>query len=278
MVRQVWIAAATALVGIVAVALLVLGAFATGGTPARPTPVWLVAQPFAHRGLHDSLNRPENSLAAFEGAVQRGFGVELDVRLSSDGVPVVVHDANLERTTGVRSPVSELDAARIQALRLEGTSQHVPTLAEALAVIDGNVPVLIEVKNQGDVGPLEDAIAREIADYSGPVAVMSFNPYSVARFRTIAPGVVRGQLSSRLKGEDLAIYEKLALRLLLMNWKSRPDFIAYEVEAVPSMTTLGQRFHGRPLLLWTANTAEDTLKAQRFGDNVIANPGGLPKP
>lgn len=274
--RRMWVAIAVAAATLVTFAFVVLGAVLTGGSPGRPVPDWLLAQPFAHRGLHDRPSRPENSLAAFEAAARRGVGVELDVHLSRDGVPIVIHDDDLMRMTGYAAKVSDLTVDRINGLSLLESGQRVPSLAQALRVIDGRVPLLIEIKNEGDVGALEDAVAEEIMDYEGNVAVMSFNPYSVARIAVKAPDVPRGQLSSRFKGEDLALYKKFVLRHLFMNWKSRPDFVAYEISSVPSVTTFMQRLRGRPLILWTSESPADTVRAVSLADNVIANPPGLP--
>ncbi|HET6351066.1 MAG TPA: glycerophosphodiester phosphodiesterase family protein [Coriobacteriia bacterium] len=271
-----WVAIAVGSAALVTIAFVVLGAVLTGGSPERPVPDWLLARPFAHRGLHDRPSRPENSLSAFEAAARRGVGVELDVHLSRDGVPIVMHDDDLMRMTGYAAKVSDLTVDRINSLSLLDSGQRVPTLAQALRVIDGRVPLLIEIKNEGDVGELEDAVADTIKGYEGNVAIMSFNPYSVARVAVKAPEVPRGQLSGRFKGEDLALYKKVMLRCLFMNWKSRSDFVAYEIGSVPSVTTFMQRLRGRPLIVWTSESPADTVRAVRLADNVIANPLGLP--
>lgn len=262
---------------VLSVVFLVLGAVATGGSSHRPVPGWLTERPFAHRGLHDRLSRPENSLAAFDAAASAGYGVELDVHLSKDGIPIVIHDDDLLRVTGDPRKASEVRVAELAAIPLIGSEERIPTLRQALIVIDSRVPVLIEVKNPEEIGPLEDAVSDAIADYEGDIAIMSFNPFIVAHFRQSSPGTLRGQLSSRLKGEDVSWYERIVLRTLMMNWKSRPDFVAYDLNAMPSPTTFMQRLRGRTLLAWTVDNAADAAKAERIADNVIANPGGLPR-
>lgn len=258
--------------------LLVAGfAFATGGRPAREPAAFITAGPIAHRGLwSDSPETPENSLAAFAEAAANGYAIELDVRLSADGAVMVIHDDDIERMTGVPGSVSEMTATDLQALGLFDGSQIIPTLPEVLTLVDGRVPVFIEIKNTGQIGPLEDAVARLLNSYEGEVAVMSFNPYSLGRIASAAPDVSRGQLASAFEGEDLEWYETLLLRNLMMNWTSRPDFIAYDIAELPSFSTQLQQLRGRPLLGWTAKTRAERIAAEELVDAVICDPHALP--
>lgn len=251
-------------------------AFATGGTPNREPAAWLTAQKYAHRGLWtEGPEAPEDSLAAFDAAVAAGYGVELDVHLSADGVPVVFHDVDLERMTGEPGSVAELTVAELQEHRLLGGDETIPTLEEALAVIDARVPLLVEIKNEGEVGALEDAVAEVLSAYDGDVAVMSFNPYSLARVAEVAPEIVRGQLASRFKDEDLPWYQKLLLANMMMSWTSKPDFIAYDIDALPCPGVTVQTWRGRPILGWTIDDAEELAHAERYCDGFICDPGAL---
>lgn len=251
--------------------------FATGGVPDREVPAWVTAQPIAHRGQWaEGPARPENSLAAFEQAAQSGFAIELDVQLSSDNQVVVFHDDDLERMTSETGLVSDLPLTKLRSLRLLDGNERIPTLHEALELIDERVPVFVEIKNRGSVGTLEDKVAREVDAYDGEVAVMSFNPYSMARVAKTAPGVTRGQLSGALRGEDLAFYEAFLLRNLMMNWTSTPDFIAYDLKEIPTFDTTLQKWRGRPLLGWTARTPQERAAAAETCDAVICDPEALP--
>lgn len=266
---------------ITAVVLIVLlvgaFAFASGGSPGREPAGWLTGRAIAHRGAWaDGMARPENSLAAFDAAAASGYAVELDAQSSLEGVTVVIHDEDLERMTGEPGLVAETSLADLQKMRLLGGEETIPTLAEALEIIDGRVPVFVEIKNPGEVGVLEDDVARQLSAYEGEAAVMSFNPYSLARVAATAPEIPRGQLSSAFKGEDLAWYEVFLLRNLLMNWTSKPDFIAYDLAELPSLRTTLQRWRGRPLLGWTAKTEAERIAAEAICDAVICNPGALP--
>jgi len=251
--------------------------WATGSVPSRAEePSWLTSPRFAHRGLHpEGPQAPENSLAAFERAADAGLGFELDVQLTADGHPVIMHDPDLERMTGDSRLISEVTLADLEPLRLAGGTQPIPTLAEALAVAKGRVPVLVEIKNEGEVGELEDAVAEELADFEGEVAVISFNPYSLARVSRTQPDIVRGQLSSTFEEEDLEAWKRFLLSNLLMNWSSKPDFIAYEISALPNTRTSIQKMRGRPLLGWTPATEAELTEALRACDNAICDPGAL---
>lgn len=254
--------------------------WATGGQPDRAEePAWLAEEHFAHRGLHtEGPQAPENSLAAFERAADAGYGFELDVQLTADNEVVIMHDEDLARMTGDDRLIADVELAEIEELRLLDGEERVPTLAEALEIADGKTPVLVEIKNEGTVGDLEDAVAGMLAEYDGPVAVISFNPYSLARVAQSQPDIVRGQLSSHFEGEDLEGWKKVVLSNLLMNWNSKPDFIAYEISALPSIKTSLQKSRGRLLLGWTPESIDERDLALETCDNVICDPGALGAP
>lgn len=259
-------------------AIVLAGAywFATGAIPEREPTDWLTAKSIAHKGLWaEGSERPENSLAAFTKAADNGWPIELDVQLSADGHVVVFHDYELERMTGADGKLADKTLAELQQLRLAGTAQTIPSLREVLTLVDGRVPLFVEIKNEGTVGDLEDAVADELSGYEGRAAVMSFNPYSLARVAQGAPERPRGQLSSAFREDDLAFYKKFLLRNLLMNRVSRPDFIAYDIAELPTVGTRVQKWHGRPLLGWTATTPEERAEAEKYTDAVICDQGGL---
>ena len=257
--------------------------FASGGVPpARERPAWLVAMPIAHRGLFSpSGGAPENSLAAFRRAMDKGLTIELDVRATRDGEVVVMHDDTLGRMTGDPRRISDVTAAEIAKLRLKGSDESIPTLAEVLRLVDGQVPLFIEIKNRGSVGRLEEALAKELDGYEGRVAAISFNPYSLAYLAKRSPRVVRGQLSGTFKGEGVAWYKEIVLQRLLLNWKSRPSFIVYETVALPRLDTTLQRMRGRYLIGWVAKDAEQLTRTRELCDGVIVEGAaieGMSKP
>lgn len=270
--------------GIIAALLLLLLApgalywFATGGVPpAEERADWIEGALIAHRGLHtDDSRRPENSMAAFKAAVRSGYPIELDVHLSADDEVMVFHDDTLERMTSDPRAIADVPLAELRELKLLESEERIPTLGEVLDMVDGQVPVLVEIKNRGErMGPLETAVVEELRGRPGEYAIQSFNPFSLAEVRAADPRIPRGQLASRFEGEDLAFHEVFALRSLLMNWKSRPHFIAYEIDGLPSLGTRLQQLRGRPLIGWTANTPEAMDRAAELCDGVIFDPGAL---
>jgi glycerophosphoryl diester phosphodiesterase len=263
---------AGALVGVV-----VLYWIAIGGLSQPSAPAWLTAGPFAHRGHHFEVQHPENSLAAFRSAAEAGYGVELDVHLTSDGQAVVIHDDTLWRTTGDPRNVADTSFADIRALRLQHTAEQIPTLAEALATVGGRVPVLVEIKSRGGAGRLEEIVALETGSYRGKLAIMSFNPLSLHRIAQLVPQIPRGQISGLFADSGLPAYQTFVLQHLLLNVWSRPDFIVYDFAAMPSWDASAQRSLGRPLLVYTPATLADAQLATAEADNYIGDPGSLPR-
>ena len=155
---------------------------------------WLTARPIAHRGFRD-LNdkRWENTLSAFSAAIERGYAIECDVHLSADGVPIVIHDDDLRRLTGTEGFVWQRTAAEMAQLRVGGTDDHPPTLRELLDLVDGRVPLVVEIKGTpGHDTGLVKAVGRLLKRYEGQVAIMSFDHWLIREFETEAPGIPGG--------------------------------------------------------------------------------------
>ena len=212
----------------------------------------LVERPFAHRGLHSGNNPPENSLAAFGAAIEAGYAIELDIRLPGVGPPIVFHDPDFERMTGVSGLVRETNIAETGHLRLHCTDQHVPTLSETLDYIAGRVPVLIELKASGAAGRLERETLDILKRYSGACAVQSFNWATVAWFLREAPDILCGHLFDRC--EDIGSGRRDGIT---------PDFVGLEVGIL----------HCRPpdsiVLVWTCRSESEGKQAMRHADNII---------
>lgn len=234
----------------------------------RDTPDWLVETPIAHRGLHGD-GVPENSIEAIERAVEAGYAVEIDVRLSRDGVPVVFHDVSLERLTGHTYDVADIDWEDLGDLTILDTSSRIPRLERILEVIDGQVGLLVELKNRTAPGALEARVRDLLVGYEGPVAVQSFNPRSVAWFARHAPELPRGQVASLFEGIPMAAWKRFLVKRLLVTPLSRPDVIAYEHSALPYWpVTLHQRV-GVPVLAWTVRSPAEHERVGPHADNVI---------
>lgn len=228
---------------------------------------WLVETPIAHRGLHGK-NIPENSLAAFSNAIAKGYAIELDVHLLADNTIAVFHDESLARMTGNDGYIKFLNKEDLKVLKLKDSKESIPTLQEVLALVDGKVPLLIEIKNQYKVGKLEQAVIDLLKNYKGEYAVQSFNPYSLAYFKKHAPKILRGQLSGYLKDSKLSWFKKFVLKRMYLNKKvSEPNFISYECSALPNRYV--KKYKNLPLLAWTVKSKEEYMRVVKFCDNVI---------
>ena len=211
---------------------------------------------FAHRGLYDrALGLPENSLGAFRRAAEHGYGAELDVRMTRDGVLVVSHDANLRRMTGADCIVEEQDYEALASLRLDGTDEGVPLFADALdALYAAGVPVIVEIKptSRARRGAVCSAVLSELDRRDGAYCVESFDPFIVRWFRRNAPDVLRGQLTAQRREFDLPAWQTFLLSHGMYNCLGRPQFIAHRV----GRKTLGVRLAeclGAMRVCWTAS-------------------------
>ena len=252
-----------------------------------PLPVSFLARPFAHRGLHDrAAGRIENSATAFAAAIDAGYGIELDLQLSADGRAVVFHDATLDRLTDATGPVARRtadDLGRIPLrIPMHGSADTIPTFAAVLAQVAGRVPLLVELKDQtGDLGPsdgrLEAAAARDLQDYRGPVALMSFNPTMVAAAQRLAPAVPRGLTTdafapSSWRGVPPARLD--GLRRIDTD-AVRAAFVSHDCRDLGAPRVAELRRHGLPVLTWTIRSAGQAAAALRVA-RAITFEGYLP--
>ena len=233
----------------------------------------LFAPAVAHRGLWSKAGPPENSLGAFELACEAGYGIELDVQLSSDGEAMVFHDARLTRMTGQEGRISEHTAADLSALALAGTDETIPTLVDTLALIGHRAMVHIELKTPyGEVGPLEQRVYEILIDHNGPIAVIGFNPYSHAWFADRHPDILRGLDSHAYKAADsgrLAPEQRKAFQRLEHVSIARPHFLALGLDMLPSPRADKLRKEGMPIVAWTVREPAQWQKISGHCDNLI---------
>ena len=229
---------------------------------------WIVKQPIAHRGLFTD-KIPENSLAAFKNAVKNKYPIEFDVTCLADGTPVIFHDEKLARMTGKDGYISSCTYADIQKLTLAGTKEKIPTFKEALEVIDGKVPILIEIKNYGNAGSVEKAVWKILQDYRGEYVIQSFNPYSLEWFKQNAPKVKRGQLASFFEDNKVTGIKKFMLKRMMLNKKvSEPHFINYDATNMPNKYL--KKYYGViPILAYVIRSEEEESRIKGFADNII---------
>jgi glycerophosphoryl diester phosphodiesterase len=236
-----------------------------------PLPSWIVDRPFAHRGLHDRAGGiPENTIAAFEAAIASGYAIELDVRQMRDGALVVFHDRDLRRACGIGRELSDLAWGDVKQTRIFGTEHRIPLLDEVLALTAGRVPLLVEVKKDSADRGIERALHDELSEYKGPFAVQSFSPTALRWFRKHAIGAPLGLVAGPLIDEDIARLRKLSSRWLLGAFVSRPNFINYDLRAMPdAWVDAVSRLASLPVICWTVRTEQDKQKVERRGLNYV---------
>lgn len=227
---------------------------------------------YAHRGLHDNASEaPENSLAAFKKAVYVGYGIELDVQLSKDGVPVVMHDYTLERMCGKEGKVCDYTWEELQTFRLMNTEEKIPCLEDVLKVVKGKVPLIIEIKVEWmdiSVCPVVDAMLR---NYQGVYCIESFNPMVLTWYRRYHNEVMRGQLASAyLKDGEQKGFLYFCLGNLMMNWTTKPDFIAYNHQYAGNLSRrICRGLYKNLAVAWTIRNEEELAKAKKSFDLII---------
>lgn len=242
----------------------------------RLHPAFLAA-PIAHRGLHDlAKGRPENGLSAVQAALDAGYGLELDLQISSDGVAMVFHDYELDRVTQETGQIKRRSASELGQISLTGSDDHIPRLSEVLALVDGRVPILLEIKEQsrfmGPVdGALERAVAADLATYQGPVAVMSFNPASVAALAKAAPDVARGLTSGSYDDPEWApLGQEILDRFRTLEGfdETGCSFISHYHKDLTDPAVAALKARGMPILCWTIRSPDAEAAARLIADNV----------
>ena len=238
---------------------------------------WLLNTPIAHRGLHDDI-MPENSIPAFERAIEGGFNIEIDVHLSAVGQLVVFHDADLKRMCGVDKAVKDCTVEELKTYRLKNTEYTIPTLDEFMKLVNGKVGILCEVKG---INPFDTTIAKATIEafktYDGNVALQSFNAGAVICFK---------KDGSRPFGQLITWGWGDAEKCAKMNWMgklhickiSKPQFIAYDVRTCKDAEKYinKQKKKGKPIIIWTVNSPDKLALARSIGDNIIFEiPSGL---
>lgn len=231
-------------------------------------------QYIAHRGLHDNEGGiPENSLPAFRRAVEAGYGIEFDVQMTRDGKLVVFHDATLKRMCGVDEMPTKLTYAELQKYVLLDTQEHIPLFEEVLQIVDGKVPMIIEMKSEGKCIKATAKMCKRMESYHGVYCMESFHPFCVNYVRRHYPDMIRGQLSMDffLEEPDKPFYQKLVMTSLVANSLARPDFIAYKHDHKEQFSyKLCRKMYHVENVAWTIKSqkqleaAKDTFRVMIF--------------
>lgn len=268
MITALWIISVS-LIGFLALAML-LYLFVFVRPRAGKCPDKRLLCDYAHRGLHGG-DIPENSLAAFSLAAERGYGMELDVQLSKDGVVMVFHDYTLVRMTGHSGKLSDLTYKELKELRLKNTDQSIPTLSEVLSLVDGRVPILVELKGESLNADLCQKTAELLKDYKGPYCIESFNPLLIRKIQSYLPDAYIGQLYTNVC-RDKKNYSPVHILLTAMafNFLAKPDFIAYNKKRRNSLPVkLTTRFYRATPFVWTVKSDAELHTAHTLGEYPI---------
>ncbi len=239
-----------------------------------PSLAWLTARPIAHRGLHNGNGRVENTLSAFEAAIERNFAVECDVMLSSDETPIVFHDYQLDRLTEGSGDVHLHTLAELRQLPIRRSNEHIPTLAELLDVVAGRVPIVVELKSPW---PRKTHVARNVANvlegYKGHTAVMSFDPRLLMQMRRLAGHLPRGMVADHFDRDDwpeVPTVQRFGSRHLLGTPFVSPTFVAYNVLSLPAPApSVLRSVFNLPTLAWTVRSGAEKTHALRHADQII---------
>ena len=263
------------IIAIVLVALLLLAAacvvgfflllavfyvFAVKGRRNHPGMENIKGHNYAHRGLHDE-QKPENSMAAFKAALDKGYGIELDVHLTKDGELAVIHDHELDRCTGCPGKVEDMTLAQLQEYTLNGTGEKIPAFSQVLQLYEGKAPLIIELKvADNNYAQLTDRVMAQLQDYSGVYCLESFDPSCLKHLKQNYPQVTRGQLTENYWGSKAPIpwYIKIAMTIQLGNFLYQPDFVAYRFEDRKNLGNfLVRKLWKIPGVAWTLKTKQE---------------------
>ncbi len=226
---------------------------------------------YAHRGFHDNnTDAPENSKKAFALAVKNGYGIELDIQLTKDEKVVVFHDDNLKRICGVDAKVNSMTYKELQQFCLLDSQEKIPLFSEVLQIIDGKIPLIMEIKMVDNKIRVCELAAKELEHYKGVYCMESFHPLAVKWFRNHRPEVCRGQLSMNFSKEACKKESYLVLvQHLLTNILTRPDFIAYSHHGANNISRNLCRLFGATTVAWTIRTEEELERNKKKFDLFI---------
>lgn len=225
---------------------------------------WLNTTPIAHRGLWGE-QFIENSLPAYENAVKNGFAIEIDLYCSSDGILFSFHDKTLARMTGADGFIYQKTASELKSLRLLESEHTIPTFDEVLSVVNGKVPLLIEIKNQPEKTVVNKIVER-LMSYSGEFAIQSFNPLYIKQVKKLAPEFIRGILGTNEYEKDESKFNNFIIKKMPLNFLIKPDFISYNYKGLPLKK---RKTKNKSVLAWTVTSAQIANTVQDFCDNII---------
>jgi len=231
---------------------------------------WLLSRPIAHRGLHDE-QAPENTLAAFQKAIDKGHPIELDIQILQDGAIVVFHDNDLCRLCETDIPLEFINLKDLRKFKVNKSDENIPTLEETLNFINNQVPVLIEIKNEKTSNNiLHTETLKILKKYKGDYAIQSFNPFTVRYFLKHLPSTPVGLLSGSMADVEISFLKKMYLKNIIDSYIHRPAFIAYEWSHLSSISnTVMKKIFKMPFIAWTISNEEQKKSIKNKASNYI---------
>ena len=234
---------------------------------------WITARPIAHRGLHNKAEGIlENTEPAFAAAVAHNYPIECDLQLSADGEAMVFHDEQLARLTQAEGLVIDRTAAELQKLKYRIGNARMQTLAELLDQVNGQVPLIIELKSHWNRDNRLAARAVEVLKgYKGHFALMSFDPDLVEAVRELAPEIIRGITADRMVDAEwkmLPLHKRMDMRHFTHLDRTAPHFVSYDVHGLPADPVRHFRQNGLPVICWTVRNVDTERRSHMHADQI----------
>ncbi len=232
---------------------------------------WLKSNWIAHRGCHTKDGVvPENSRLAFMLALDKGYGIELDVNVLKDGTVVAFHDYHLNRLCGDPRNVDTITKTDLESLRLLESDQKIMTIDEVLSLVDGKVPLLIELKPHGSILLLCESLMKSLSTYRGTYAIFSFHPKVVYWFKKHHPNIIRGQIAETFKRDpNMPKVIKWMMKNMIFNPFTKPDFISYYIHDMPTKKLTRLHKKGITIISYAAQSQEELDFVKSHYDNAV---------
>ncbi len=223
---------------------------------------WLTAQPIAHRGYHDQNHKIwENTLSAFSRAVDNGFAIECDLQYTTDSIPVIFHDDDMQRLCGIKGDIREKTAGELGLIAIGGTADKIPTLGQLLRLVKGRVPIVLELKGRrGDDEGFAAAVLETLENYDGPIALMSFDHWLLKDLKELNAPFPVGLTAGGINEAEFAVHEE-AMQLGL-------DFVSYFYRDLPNSFITKQQSLGRAIITWTVRDQDAVEHTFKYADQM----------
>lgn len=224
----------------------------------------------AHRGLYNNKEGiVENTIKAFNKAIEKGYAIELDVQILKDGNLIVFHDDNLLRLTGKNKRVYDLTLEDIKSVNLLNTNEKIPTLKEVLDTVLGKVPLVIEIKSGIFSHGIEKKLYDVLKEYNGKFCIESFNPFSVLWFKNNASLVPRGLLTTKNYSSFKKFLISITNNLSFTNKLLKLDFLACNYKNINSKLIKRTKNSKIYLFAYTINNEKEYEKLKDICDGII---------